>query len=124
MHEFSMTETLIRRLLNQLRREHISKVLKITFRRSSIFSEEVLRQTFEILRVDTPLEDAELIVDVRALSITCLCGYHSYLNHENLVGHMFVCPNCGGIREIDELHELELVEVIAETKEVPNAVQT
>ena len=124
MHEFGVTETIIRRLLTQLRRDHISKVLKITFRRSSSFSEAVLRQTFDILRVDTPLANAELVVEVRALYITCDCGYSSYVKSENLVGHIFMCPNCGGVREIDELHELELVEVIAETEDVLNAVQT
>lgn len=124
MHEFSATETIIRRLLNQLRREHISKVRKITFRCSSTFSEEVLRQTFDILRVDTPLAGAELIVEVTVLNITCACGYFSSVKNENMVGHMFICPNCGGVREIDELHELELVEVIAETEEVSNVVQT
>ena len=124
MHEFSITETLIRGLLHQLRREHISKVLKITVRRSSTFSEEVLRQTFDILRVDTPLANAELVVEVRELHITCDCGYSSRLDRENLVGHIFMCLNCGSVREIDELHDLELVEVIAETEEVLNAVQT
>jgi Zn finger protein HypA/HybF involved in hydrogenase expression len=124
MHEFSITETIIRRLLKQLQREHISKVQKITFRRSSTFSEEVLRQTLDILRVDTPLAGAELIVDVTVLNVTCACGYFGPVKRENLVGHMFTCPVCCGVREIDELHELELVEVIAEEEEVPDAVQT
>ena len=124
MHEFGVTETIIRRLLNQLRREHISKVRKITFRRRSDFSEEVLRQTFDLLRVDTPLANAELVVEVRTLYITCDCGYSSRVNSENLVGHIFMCPNCGGLREIDEAHELELAEVVAEVEDVPDAIQS
>ncbi len=124
MHEFGVTETIIRRLLNQLRRDHISKVRKITFRRRSDFSEEVLRQTFDLLRVDTPLANAELVVEIRVLDITCVCGYSSRVNGESLVGHIFMCPNCGSLREIDEAHELELAEVVAEVEDVPDAIQS
>ena len=124
MHEFGVTETIIRRLLNQLRRDHISKVRKITFRRRSDFSEEILRQTFDLLRVDTPLANAELVVEVRVLYVTCVCGYSSRVNGESLVGHIFMCPNCGSIREIDQAHELELAEVVAEVEDVPDAIQS
>lgn len=124
MHEFGVTETIIRRLLNQLRRDHISKVRKITFRRRSDFSEEILRQTFDLLRVDTPLANAELVVEIRVLDITCVCGYSSRVNGESLVGHIFMCPNCGSLREIDEAHELELAEVVAEVEDVPDAIQS
>ena len=124
MHEFGVTETIIRRLLNQLRRDHISKVRKITFRRRSDFSEEILRQTFDLLRVDTPLANAELVVEVRVLYVTCVCGYSSRVNGESLVGHTFMCPNCGSLREIDQAHELELAEVVAEVEDVPDAIQS
>ena len=124
MHEFGVTETIIRRLLNQLRRDHISKVRKITFRRRSDFSEEILRQTFDLLRVDTPLANAELVVEIRVLDITCVCGYSSRVNGESLVGHIFMCPDCGSLREIDEAHELELAEVVAEVEDVPDAIQS
>ena len=124
MHEFSAAEIIIKRLLNQLRREHISKVFKITLRRSSNFPEEVLRQTFDILRVDTPLAAAKLDIEVRDLYVTCACGYYGHVNSENLVGHIFMCPHCGGIREIDEAHELELVEVLAETEDILDAIRT
>jgi Zn finger protein HypA/HybF involved in hydrogenase expression len=124
MHEFGVTEAIIRRLLNQLRRDHISKVRKITFRRRSDFSEEILRQTFDLLRVDTPLANAELVVEIRVQDITCVCGYSSRVNGESLVGHIFMCPNCGSLREIDEAHELELAEVVAEVEDVPDAIQS
>ena len=124
MHEFGVTETIIRRLLNQLRRDHISKVRKITFRRRSDFSEEILRQTFNLLRVETPLANAELVVEVRVPYVTCVCGYSSRVNGESLVGHIFICPNCGSLREIDEAHDLELAEVVAEMEVVPNVIQS
>jgi len=116
MHEFGVTETIIRRLLDQLKREDVSKVSRVHFRRSSAFSEEVLRQTFKVLSIYTPLEGAELVVDVALLRVSCDCGHDSEVNSVDLVGHMFICPNCSTVREISEAHDLELVEVIAESE--------
>ena len=124
MHEFGVTETIVTRLLYQLRRDGVSKILKITFRRSSAFSEEVLRQTLNMLSENTPLAGAELNVEVAVLDITCQCGYESVINNEDLVGHMFICPQCGAIREIAEAHDLELVEVIAESEGILDGIQT
>jgi Zn finger protein HypA/HybF involved in hydrogenase expression len=124
MHEFGVTEAIITRLLAQLQGEKISRVKKVVFRRSSAFSEEVLLQTFNILSKNTPLEQAVLTVDVAVLNITCACGYEGVVNHEDLVGHMFICPECGVVREIAEAHDLELIEVIAESEGILNGIQS
>ncbi len=123
MHEFGVTETIISRLLHQLDRDDVAKVVKITFRRSSAFSEEVLRQTFDVLSAGTPLAGAELVVQVAVLNVDCACGNGHTVNSEDLVGHMFICPDCGRISEIAEAHDLELVEVIAETEDTLNGIQ-
>jgi Zn finger protein HypA/HybF involved in hydrogenase expression len=123
MHEFGVTESIIQQLLAQLQREKVTSVKRVSFRRSSAFSEEVLRQTFKVLSGDTPLANAELIVDVAVLKITCPCGYESVINSEDLVGHMFVCPKCGAVREIAEAHDLELIEVIAENEGSLDGIQ-
>lgn len=122
MHEFGVTETIIARLLSQLRREKIHRVLSIRFQRSSAFSEEVLRQTFDVLSMNTPLAGARLFVDVLVLRVSCDCGYRSEVNSEDLFGHVLICPQCGAAREVAEAHDLELLEVIAETEEDLNAV--
>jgi Zn finger protein HypA/HybF involved in hydrogenase expression len=123
MHEFGVTETIVRRLLNQLQRDKVSKVLKISFRRSSAFSEEVLRQTFDVLSAGTLLAGAELVVEIAVLRVLCDCGRSSAVNSEDLAGHMFICPACGAVREIAEAHDLELVEVIAETEDSLDGIQ-
>jgi Zn finger protein HypA/HybF involved in hydrogenase expression len=114
MHEFGVAAGIIRGLLEQLRREKVSNVTEVRFRRSSAFSEAVLRQTFAALSVDTPLDGALLVVDVAVLSIACGCGHSNEVNSGDLVGHMYICPHCGAVREIAEAHDLELMEVIAE----------
>lgn len=123
MHEFGVTEVIVNRLLSQLHRDGVSKVLKITFRRSSAFSEEVLQQTLSILSPNTALAGAELIVQVATLNVNCECGNGHMVNSEDLVGHMFICPDCGRISEIAEAHDLELVEVIAETEDTLHGIQ-
>ena|ERR1041385_6675130 len=115
MHEFGVTEGIITDLLAELRDQGISKVLTVHLRRSSAFSEEVLHQTFSALSPGTLLEGAELVVDVAVLNVTCPgCGYSSQVSSENLVGHMYVCPACGAVREVPEAHDLELIDITAE----------
>jgi Zn finger protein HypA/HybF involved in hydrogenase expression len=114
LHEFGVTESLLRHLLAQLAREHITRVGSVRFRRSSAFSEDVLRQTFAALSAGTPLEGAELVVDVNILALTCAqCGTSGEASAGNLVGHIYVCPQCGAVREVKEAHDLELVVVSA-----------
>ncbi len=117
MHEFGVTENIIKGLLRQLDAEKVTQVSSIRFQRSSAFSEEVLMQTFGILSAGTCLEGATLIVDVQVLNVTCACGKKHVVHSDDLMGHAFVCPNCGVVREIEEAHDLELLEVIAEIEE-------
>lgn len=123
MHEFGVTEVIINRFLKQLEHDRVSRVLKITFRRSSAFSEEVLRQTFSVLSAGTPLAGADLIIETAVLHLLCVCGHNCEVNSADLVGHMFICPACGAVREIAEAHDLELVEVIAETEDNMHGIQ-
>ena len=123
MHEFGVTQTIIGRLLKQLERDKVTKVVKITFRRSSAFAEEALRQTFSVLSVGTPLAGAELVIEISVLHFTCTCGYTGQVDSADLFGHAFICPSCGAVREIAEAHDLELIEVIAETEDNLDAVQ-
>lgn len=116
MHEFGVTEHIITKLIDQLKAEQVTKVTRVCFRRSSAFSEEVLRQSFSVLSRDTPLEGAELVVEVSVLNVSCpVCGHTSRVDSSDLVGHMFICPNCANVQEIAEAHDLELVTVTAET---------
>ena len=118
MHEYGVTKAILSGLLDQLERESIDRVVRVRFRRSSAFSEDVLRQTFESLRPGTPLENAELVIDVSVLTVHCPdCDQSNVVTSDSLIGHIFVCPHCGRVSEIEGAHDLELVEVIAETSD-------
>jgi len=112
MHEFGIVEGIVNGVLPQLRDvEHVSKV---HFRRGSAFSEDALRQAYQATTLGTPLEGATLEIDTVNLDYVCECGYQQVITSDDLEGHMFICPVCGHVHEVDEAHDLELVEIIAE----------
>ena len=49
------------------------------------------------------------------LDFKCQCRHEQIVTRDDLIGHMFVCPRCGATKEIDEPHDQELVELVAET---------
>jgi len=114
MHEFSIVESLVQGVLEQMKERNITKVVSVRFKRGSAFSEEALRQAFTSLSRGTVLEGAELEIDTVNLDFTCKCGRKQVIKSDDLVGHMFICPDCGAIKEVDEAHDLELVQVVAD----------
>jgi hydrogenase nickel insertion protein HypA len=114
MHEYAIVDSMVRQLLDQLQREGSHRVVEVRFRRGSTFMEEPLRQGFEALAVGTPLEGARLVVETVNLEYRCECGYAQVVTNDDLIGHMFVCPQCGAVREVRDAHDLELVEVVVE----------
>ncbi|HEY3282527.1 MAG TPA: hydrogenase maturation nickel metallochaperone HypA [Armatimonadota bacterium] len=114
MHEYGIVQSLVTEALKQLQDQGVEKVNRIVFRRGSAFSEEALRQTFEAQSAGTVLEGAELVVDVVNLEYHCSCGNEAIVNADDLMGHMYVCPACGAVREIEEAHDIELLEIVGE----------
>ena len=115
MHEFGIVEGIVSGILPQLVTANVQRVASIHFRRGSAFSEDALRQAYQATTQGTPLQDAELLIDTVNLDYTCPCGYQQVITSDDLEGHMFICPTCGAIHEVDEAHDLELIEIIAET---------
>ncbi len=111
MHEFGIVQALVHQLLARLDQQQIEGVEAIRFRRGSAFSEAVLRQAFVAVSTGTILEGAELSIETVNLDYRCGCGHRQVITSDDLIGHMFVCPSCGAIKEIDEAHDLELIDV-------------
>jgi Zn finger protein HypA/HybF involved in hydrogenase expression len=114
MHEFAIVESMINVIRTKLEAmgSKPGDVAALHFERGSTFSEEALRQSFEILSVGTLLENVELIVDTANFEVACGCGHTQVITSDDLIGHMFVCPTCGVVREIHEAHDLKLLEVV------------
>lgn len=114
MHEFDIVKPLIDTLLSKLQEQKVKTVTGIRFRRGSTFSEEALLQAFAVLSQGTPLEGAKVEVEATETRFRCPYGREQTITIDDLVGHMFACPNCGQVHEIEEAHDIELLEVIAE----------
>lgn len=115
MHEFGIVEGIVHNLLPQLEIQGFKHITQVHFRRGSAFNEDALRQAYRATTAGTPLEEAALVIDTVNLEYSCQCGYQQIITSDDLEGHMFICPQCGYIHEVDEAHDLELIEVIAET---------
>lgn len=111
-HEFGIVQSLVSDLLIDLKRQKIAHVAEIRFRRGSAFSEESLKQAYSVLIQGTALQDARLVIETVNLNHECSCGHKQVINSDDLIGHMYVCPECGIMREIEEAHDLELISVI------------
>lgn len=114
MHEFGIVEGIVSGVLPQLYSAQVRRVTSVHFRRGSAFSEDALRQAYQAITQGTPLQDAALLIDTVNLDYQCACGYQQVITSDDLEGHMFICPRCGAVHEVDEAHDLELVEIVAE----------
>ncbi len=114
MHEFDLVKSLVSELLPKLQEQNVKRVTEVRFRRGSTFSEEALLQAFSMLTQGTVLEGAKVKVEVTQTKFRCSCGHEQFITADDLIGHIFVCPECGRSQEIDEAHDLELLEVVAE----------
>jgi Zn finger protein HypA/HybF involved in hydrogenase expression len=110
MHEFSIAEALIEEIV---RKTGGRRVESIRFQRGSAFSEEALDLAFSTLSLGTPLEGAAIQVETVNRDFVCpTCGHEQVVQCDDLVGHLFVCPGCGYTEEIEEAHDLKVLEVI------------
>lgn len=114
MHEYAIVESLVASMRDALEKQHATKVTSVRFRRGSAFSEEAFRQAYRALTAGTLLENAPVEIETVNLDFDCACGHRQVITSDDLIGHMFVCPKCGATREIDEAHDLELIELLAE----------
>jgi Zn finger protein HypA/HybF involved in hydrogenase expression len=114
MHEFGIVEGIVHNVLPQIDRQGVKHITQVHFRRGSAFNEDALRQAYQATTAGTPLEGAALVIDTVNLDYVCQCGYEQVITSDDLEGHMFICPLCGNVHEVDEAHDLELIEIVAE----------
>ncbi|MCL4834104.1 MAG: hydrogenase maturation nickel metallochaperone HypA [Caldilineaceae bacterium] len=115
MHEVSIVQALIENIDSQLAAQNVRRVSSVRVRRGSTFSADALEQAFSALVPGTRLEGAALLVETFDTRFTCAdCGHSQTITSDDLTGHFFLCPSCDALQEIDEAHDLELLEVRAE----------
>ncbi len=120
MHEYSIAESLVNAVLEEIAKRGNPRVELLRFRRASAFSAEALEQAVQTLSTGTPLEGAEIVVESVNRDFKCPhCSHEQVIQSDDLAGHLFVCPGCGYVEEIEEAHDLELLEVRAADSVLP-----
>ncbi len=114
MHEYSIVESIVESMLSSLEKKKAIGVVLVKFKRGSAFSEEAFRQAYKASTQGTLLQDAPVSIDKEDLSYTCACGHSQVIESEDLLGHLYVCPSCGATKEIEEAHDIRLVEFVAQ----------
>lgn len=108
MHEYSIVQELVEKLLTEISAKGLTSVKEVRLRRGSTFAEEPLQQAFHIMSENTPLEGAQLVIEEFNIEHKCeKCGYAQLITPDDLIGQLYVCPECGADTEINEAQGLE-----------------
>ncbi len=122
MHEVAAVYALVEAVLGSIAPHQPCRVDAIRVQRGTAFLEDALLQSFEMLSRGTPLEGARLEIEVVDHMIDCPCGVERPILAEELVGHVWVCPNCGHLEEIHQEDDLSLLNVTLTSIEAPAGV--
>ena len=110
MHEFSIAQSIVDILHDQMRIHKLSKVESVKLKVGVLRSVEIepLTFSFSALTAGSPLEGARLEVEEVPIKARCMkCGQQTTLSH-----WLDDCPLCGGARlEIISGKELDIVAI-------------
>src|SRR5690242_8967764 len=106
MHELAAVDALIDAVVISVAEHQPCRVDVVRVRRGSTFSEEALRQGFEMLTPGTPLEGARLEVEAIDDVVLCRCGLQRVMRAEELLGDIWICPTCGHAEASGDLDDL------------------
>ena len=111
MHELAAVGALIDAVALSVAEHQPCRVDAIRVQRGTAFLEAALIQGFEMLSRGTVLEGARLDIEVVNHTVDCPCGIERTMYAEELVGHIWVCSNCGHLEEIHEEDDLAVLDV-------------
>ena len=112
MHEYAVVLDLVEAIQVRMMKQGAPEVKRIRLRRDSTFAEGPLRQAFTVITEHTPLASARLEIEELVVKRTCAgCSTSHTIVADDLLGHVYVCPDCGWSETIDEAHGLELLAV-------------
>jgi hydrogenase nickel incorporation protein HypA/HybF len=112
VHELAAVGALVEAALSSLPAERPARVELLRVRRGSAFSEEALRQGFDLLAHGTALAGARLEIEMLDQTVKCRCGRSARVTPEDLIGHMYVCSECGHVEDVAGADDLTLLQVV------------
>jgi Zn finger protein HypA/HybF involved in hydrogenase expression len=111
VHDYHAVKALVEHLGRELGPE-AGRVDEVRVRADATLSPEALEQAYEMLTKDTPLEGSRLVVEEPLDEQLCeTCGTSWTATHEDVAGHLLICPSCGALSAIEGTTGLEVVGV-------------
>jgi Zn finger protein HypA/HybF involved in hydrogenase expression len=112
VHDHHAVRTLVDHLTSRLGEAGLKEVAQVRIRADGTLSETALQLAYEMLTQDTPLAGSTLVVDQPAHEHLCpTCERTSTLTHEDLAGHLMICPLCGAMSAVETGEGIEIVAV-------------
>jgi hydrogenase nickel incorporation protein HypA/HybF len=114
VHDYHAVKALVDHLRRQLEDPDAGRVEEVRIRADATLSPEALEQAYEMLTKDTPLEGSRLVVEEPPEERLCeTCGASWTATHEDVAGHLLICPICGALSAIEGTTGLQLVTITA-----------
>ncbi len=104
MHEATLAENILNIALDAAQQNRATKIFKVGLTLGELVGVEVeaLRMSFDVLKKNSPADDAELVINRVPISATCnKCGKIFKLERYN-----FFCPECDGVLILQSGREL------------------
>jgi hydrogenase nickel incorporation protein HypA/HybF len=110
VHDYHAVKALVDHLRRELENPNAGRIDEVRIRADATLSPEALEQAYEMLTKDTPLEGSRLVVEEPPDERLCeTCGASWTATHEDVAGHLLICPSCGALSAIGGSSGLELV---------------
>ncbi len=125
MHEFSMTEMVVKQVLASLSSYEVIKVERVDLLVGELtfLGEEQMKFAYDVLVKGTVLEGSELRITRSPALVECpACGFRGPITHEDnpafhVTSPVFSCPECGGRVEIISGKECTVTGIRAEVED-------
>ena len=104
MHEATLAENILNIAFDAAEQNHAEKIFKVGLTLGEMAGVEIeaLTLAFDVLKKDTPAEDAKLVIKRVPISAACnKCGRIFQLERYN-----FFCPECDGVLILQNGREL------------------
>jgi Zn finger protein HypA/HybF involved in hydrogenase expression len=112
MHEYHAVQALVDRLSADASVLEGERIAEVRIRAGATLSREALEQAYEMLAPDTPLEGSRLVVVTARDDRLCpTCGRSWSATHDDVAGHLLICPSCGSLSPIEHGAGIEVLEV-------------
>jgi len=112
VHDLHAVQALVEHLTKQLGALELERVGQVRIRADGTLSAAALQLAYEVVTHDTALAGSTLVVDQEPRQHLCpTCERTSPVAHEDLVGHLTICPLCGAVSAVESGDGIEVIAV-------------